>query len=309
MSKSKSQGVALLEFTQGIGGERVDREAGVVRGVKIIGIHSANKTEGLKREYPREVLSKAIPLYEGARVNINHPNGKPEQSRDYRDRFGSLKGVQLREDGLYGDLHFNPKHSLAEQFAWDAENAPHNVGLSQNAHGRVACRNGKALVEEIWKVHSVDVVGNPATTNGLFEDIQEPSPSDTNSGDSVMSEQLQESLAEAQSQLKEQSTKLTEQAEQLAKLQEQLETEKTARAKDADLASCRSLLEASNVQDAGEFIEAVSLLAADKRAAFVAKLPKKPAAQPTRSGAPLVEQKEIEAAKDAESFVKAICLN
>lgn len=145
----------------------VDRDNGVVRGVKLIGLSSANG-----REYLPEALTAARAMYEGAKVNINHP-AKATDPRNYGDRFGCVKNVCVKADGLYGDLHYNPKHPIAEQFAWDAENQPANVGMSHVVEGRTANRGGKVVVEEIKKVRSVDVVADPATTRGLFEQ-QEP---------------------------------------------------------------------------------------------------------------------------------------
>ena len=50
----------------------VDRQAGVIRGVKILGLESRNG-----RSYLPEALSQAAPLYEGAKVNVNHPKSGP----------------------------------------------------------------------------------------------------------------------------------------------------------------------------------------------------------------------------------------
>jgi len=140
----------------------VDREAGVIRGVKVLGPASRNG-----REYTQESLRKGVGLYEGVRVNVNHV-GRGE-SRGYGDRIGRLENAQVREGAIFADLRFNPKHALAEQLAWDAENAPGNVGLSHDAEGRLSRRGGKAVVEEILSVRSVDLVADPATTTGLFE--------------------------------------------------------------------------------------------------------------------------------------------
>jgi hypothetical protein len=146
---------------------QVDEEHGVLRGVKLLGLSSSNG-----REYPKETVARAMTLYEGAKVNVNHPDGAdPGQPRDYRDRIGVIRGPHLREAeaGLFGDFHFNPKHVLAEQLVWDAKHAPENVGFSHNVQGKVAKRNGRQVVEEIVRVQSVDLVADPATTRGLFE--------------------------------------------------------------------------------------------------------------------------------------------
>ena len=48
---------------------RVDREKGIVYGVKIIGLQSPNRTDGSNgRRYLPEALQRAIPLYEGMKV-------------------------------------------------------------------------------------------------------------------------------------------------------------------------------------------------------------------------------------------------
>ncbi|MBN1393744.1 MAG: hypothetical protein JW959_01750 [Pirellulales bacterium] len=144
---------------------RVDRQAGLIRGVKVLGLRSRNG-----RAYLPEALDKAVPLYEGAKVNVNHPRGNPGGPRDYQDRIGAIRNVVVRTgEGLFADFHFNPKHALAEQLAWDAEHAPENVGFSHNVEARCARQGEQVVVEAITRVQSVDLVADPATTRGLFE--------------------------------------------------------------------------------------------------------------------------------------------
>ena len=81
------------------------------------------------------------------------------------------------------DFHYNPKHALAEQLKWDAENASENVGFSHDVMARVSRRGGKAVVEEITRVVSVDLVADPATTRGLFEQDQTRETREENEGD------------------------------------------------------------------------------------------------------------------------------
>ncbi len=156
----------LREFVDSRGVDvRVDRRRGVIRGVKILGTESRNG-----RTYLPDALREAARLYEGAKVNVNHPRGNPSAARDYRDRIGVLRGVVARpEQGLFADFFFNPKHALAEQLAWDAEHLPENVGFSHNVQARTARRGDRLVVEAITKVESVDLVADPATTRGLFE--------------------------------------------------------------------------------------------------------------------------------------------
>ena len=154
----------LTEFFDNRGSTlKVDAAAGVLVGVKVLGLKSANG-----RTYRESAISRAVSMYEGAKVNIDHPrNGN--DPRSYADRLGQVKNIRKAADGLYGDLHYNPKHPLAEQIAWDAEHAPENLGLSHNVMARTSKSGAEVVVEEILTVHSVDLVADPATTRGLFE--------------------------------------------------------------------------------------------------------------------------------------------
>ena len=137
----------------------LDRQAGVIRGVKILGLQSRNG-----RSYLPEALAQAVSLYEDAKVNVNHPKGSPGGPRNYQDRIGVIRNVKAGHDGLFADFHFNPKHSLSEQLLWDAEHAPENVGFSHNVEARTARRGESLVVEAITRVESVDLVADPATT-------------------------------------------------------------------------------------------------------------------------------------------------
>ena len=145
---------------------KVDREAGVIRGVKLIGFDSKNG-----RTYPPAVLKSAVHLYEGSKVNIDHPERDPAQPRKYGERFGVIRNVHFVEgQGNFGDFHFNPKHPLAEQVCWDAENNPEAMGFSHNALLRVGQpKAGKEVIEQIVSIRSMDLVADPATTKSLFE--------------------------------------------------------------------------------------------------------------------------------------------
>ncbi len=146
----------------------VDAEKGIIEGVKILGLASRNG-----RTYLKETVARAVPLYEGAKVNINHPaKTDPNKPRDYRDRIGQIRNVRMEQGdgGLFGDFHFNPKHALAEQLVWDAEHAPENVGFSHNVGAKTRRTGQQEIVEEITQVMSVDLVADPATTQGLFEE-------------------------------------------------------------------------------------------------------------------------------------------
>ncbi len=155
---------------------RIVASPGLLKGVKLLGLSSVNG-----HRYTRDALRKAIALYEGVKVNVDHPpRGAESAPRAYRDRLGRIERVRLSEDGLFGDLRFNPEHPQARQLVWDAEHAPENLGLSHNATGRGHRTEDAFLVEEITAVRSVDLVADPATTRGLFEAQANPPPASDN---------------------------------------------------------------------------------------------------------------------------------
>ncbi len=195
---------------------RVDRQAGVIRGVKLLGLESRNG-----RTYLPETLAQAAPLYEDAKVNVNHPKGNPTGPRDYQDRIGTIRHVAVRPgEGLFGDFYFNPKHALAEQLTWDAEHAPENVGFSHNVEARVGRRGDRVAVEAITRVQSVDLVADPATTRGLFESASETdtaAPVATGTANPLTLDDLQRDYPDLLESIRQQ------QAAEISRLQQEIE--------------------------------------------------------------------------------------
>ncbi len=179
----------LLEVVQSSPADvRVDKEAGVIRGVRILGPESRNG-----RTYTPEAIHGAVSLYEGQHVNYDHPShSTPDQERQFADRAGWLAGVREHQGGLSGDLHFLKTDPRADKLCEAAERRPEAFGLSHNAEGRIAKRDGKNIVEEITRVRSVDIVADPATTRSLFESIE-------SEGASTMPTKTMRQIAEAHS--------------------------------------------------------------------------------------------------------------
>ncbi|MCH8043046.1 MAG: hypothetical protein IID44_04945 [Planctomycetes bacterium] len=144
---------------------RIDREAGIVRDVRICGLKSRNG-----RTYTAAALRDARPLYEGVKVFIDHPDHRtPNAERKFDDLFATLRNVRMTDNGLRGDLHYLTSHPKAEQFAEAVEKMSSRFGLSHNIEAELSRRDGKTLVEKIIDVRSVDLVTDPATSAGLFE--------------------------------------------------------------------------------------------------------------------------------------------
>ena len=152
------------------GFERIDRENGIIHGVKVLGLQSANDRG--KRRYLKEASVSATALYEGRKIYIDHisiKESKPKP-RQTAERWGKL--VNVRPDPatgeLFGDLHYLKSHRMTEAILEAAERF-NDFGLSHDASGKMRTENGENVVYEIAEVHSVDIVQDPATNRNLFE--------------------------------------------------------------------------------------------------------------------------------------------
>lgn len=152
-----------------------DPVQGIITGIRVLGLTSKNR-----RRYTAEAAKKAVPLLESATVYVDHPADKPaspqaKSPRSIRDRFGRLKNVRQGPDGgTVADLHYRPKHWFGPQFADLVDNDPLGIGLSINAAGMgyIDSTTGETVVDEITKVHSVDLVDDPATVLGIWEQTE-----------------------------------------------------------------------------------------------------------------------------------------
>ena len=193
LEKPKTKPARLYESVSGRGAGRVDVAAGIIYGVKLVGMESKNtgRTIGLDaREfgdavnqpysYSAEALRNAIPMYEGAAVRIDHPQSEIDpsgkrvvksRSRSLLATSGKVRNVRFKEDGLYGDIHVMLSHPNAGFILEFADKMPEHIAASHNAYGLPELVGDRIIINEIIEVYSVDLVGDkPGTTNGLFED-------------------------------------------------------------------------------------------------------------------------------------------
>jgi hypothetical protein len=186
----------LLEERVAIGkappGGRVDRKHKLIRGVKILGFHSRNPGAVLGKDfadmagydYDPAAIKEALPLYEGAPVNLDHLESKrdhngmrvPDGSRHVKQRFGKLQNVRVESDGAYADIRYLDNHPLTPMVLEAAEEMPDVFTMSHHAHGEVdRCGDhggddDRGKVTKINQVHSVDLIAErPGTTTSLFE--------------------------------------------------------------------------------------------------------------------------------------------
>jgi hypothetical protein len=147
----------------------IDRDAKVVRDVKVIGFTSKNG-----RRFKEEAIEGAVGLYEGAKVYLDHPDPKEiTKTRGVRDRNGVLKNARfVAGAGVFADWHYNSSHAATEALLEEIERNPSTLGFSHNARYRYGKPDGGTdIVEAIVAVRSVDLVADPATTNGMFEGV------------------------------------------------------------------------------------------------------------------------------------------
>jgi len=288
--------VPLLEISM-TESPQVDRDAGIIRSVKVLGRESRNG-----RTYSDQALEQASQIYEKLGVNIDHPDRlQAGVTRKFADRFGYLQGVHRRDDGVYGDLVYLKKHVLAEQICEAAERMPLQFGLSHNAEGYVTNDGDKTIVENITRVLSVDIVQQPATNRGLFESAD---ADDTDGAPIVEHSRLEAGQKSAfvdprQSPLAEHGSTSEPESKTFdglrAKIRE-LEGERDV----------RQLLETMGVAAQPARIKALMKLESDvERTELIATWPTRTAAKP-RSISPLFETTQNVSPGDAESFARAI---
>jgi len=161
VAKQRTQHAVLYERL--VSGGSVDEKAGIIRGALLCGFVSQNG-----RRYPRATLEKALKHYEGRPIFCGHDF--ENKGRSYRDRVGRVKNVRMGPKGLVGDLYLNTGSETARMLLHDAKHDPRSVGLSHTVRGETRrAANDVLEVTLITDVESVDVVLNPATTNGLYE--------------------------------------------------------------------------------------------------------------------------------------------
>lgn len=141
---------------------RVDREAGVIHGVKILG-----KTSRNGNLYTDQALDDAAGLYEGVEVYDGH------HTRKYSDHVGNITEPYREGDAIFGSLKLRPKHALFEAVLEDAEHNPSNLALSHEVldgnYEATLIEKGRRI-DRIFKVDAVAIVKQGGTNQSLVEE-------------------------------------------------------------------------------------------------------------------------------------------
>lgn len=154
--------VRLVEqFAGAFAGARVDREAGIVRGVLLCGASSQNG-----RDYPPRLWPKSIGKYEGVPIHGDHA-----RERRIGDRIGWVTNARVVDGKPRGDANFLTSHPLVPPVLEAAERNPGLFGFSHVCHADTRRAGGRETVESIERVEALDLVASPATTSSLFESL------------------------------------------------------------------------------------------------------------------------------------------
>lgn len=159
----------------------VDEQAAVIKGVKFLGFISANNARGLG--LPEDEFGEALDqpyLYDAAdahealaqydQLPIYEDHDREAKSgRKTRELIGQTANPTIREDGIYGEVHYLTEREGGRALAEVARRFPKRLGCSHVAEGFPVLREGRIVVTK-YRPRSVDIVTQPATTAGLFED-------------------------------------------------------------------------------------------------------------------------------------------
>ena len=164
-----------LTFFAAATGSRVDRDAGVLRGVSVITEGEAKGhgmiVDGITLD---QVKSCAETYTDGLRVKMDHYTGIDAMVGVLRDFV--IDGPQLR-----ADLHLIKSHEDFEKLLEMAETMPGSFGLSISFSGesdRIPVSGVEGMLIEAarcMEIYSADIVDQPAANpTGLFQAMSDP---------------------------------------------------------------------------------------------------------------------------------------
>ena len=139
---------------------QIDHEHLSINHVKILGTNSSNG-----RTYHPQAVQDAKEQFEGARVYLGHTDEL--QRRDPLSYAGTLSGLYIKENELYGKLQVENK-SKWEAISSIAEARPDVFGLSIEGDVHVDIET-ETQVYGFKEAGIVALVDNPATVKSIFE--------------------------------------------------------------------------------------------------------------------------------------------
>ena len=156
----------------GVPFKEAEIEGLVIHNVKFLGAVSKNN-----RIYSQRALMDAVDLYAGVRIMVDHPTD--EETFDHRGvrpfdvLIGQAMNVRLVGDAVRGDVQLLEGEPRTPKVLSLARDMPNLAGFSHRARGTVSVDdNGLEHVDSLEEVLALELVTEPATTNGLFESVK-----------------------------------------------------------------------------------------------------------------------------------------
>ena len=264
----------------------------ILENMAVIGAKSKND-----RTYPAETRKKALKLFEGAKAYANHQRkGEENHARGVAEAIGIHRNVYYdpASDMIRSNLHLSPTDFVKGYIIPHAKANPSIIGNSINGGGKLSA-DGKEVLE-ITKISSIDLVTDPATTNGLFESVD-----NTNSGgEEIMTlKELLENKAlseEARAHFREElevELSVSSMQEEIETLKEENAEYKLKEQRLAKRAEVKKLLKESKLPEESkndeELLEILEEATPERRKAIIARFEKAAASAssdepPARSG-------------------------
>lgn len=161
---------AVCEQCEACPTTRVDRKAGIIRDVLVLGRKARNG-----RRYTDEAMEAALEqgLYDGLQVYVGPHKRRKDSKRSPNDHAGELRGLYKARDGIRArEFHVN-RASRGGRIALEiADRFPRSFGLSHHADvAGYETEDGEKIVTRILEVAVADIVKDAATTDGVFEEV------------------------------------------------------------------------------------------------------------------------------------------
>ena len=159
----EAAGIEFTEITEAFTEAIFEKTDNTIRNICLISASSRNN-----RVYTDRALNNIVELARGVKVFADH--SVKEEIRSVRDLIGKIERPYKSNNKVYGDLKV-----LSNQKDWVfsiAEQMPNLVRMSIVAKGKVSPERdskGREQIESVVQLKSVDLVSEPATVSGLFE--------------------------------------------------------------------------------------------------------------------------------------------
>ena len=144
----------------------------VIRNAAVLGAISKNGYT-----YSENAMRSTARLAEGAKQYIGHMEHKDERS--VTELFSVLKNVRYldTEKKVRGDMHLVDTPEVREEIFPRMQHFKDIIGNSVVVWAEGAENEGVLTLTEVYKVDSVDLVTDPATNAGIFENVSKKSKS------------------------------------------------------------------------------------------------------------------------------------